>query len=312
MTTQLLGPSQVTQRDPQQYSRNWLSPKELQSGSKECAMERLFSDCVRFLPVVLLILWMCPCMSAQEAQIDTLAAQMAHALSHSKVKIVTVFDIAGPDALEAMGERLAADFRAALVKSAHDFQVEDYSRLVEMFQKNNLPPTSVGDGETALWYLRETGADAAILGTLSNGRGSLIITVQAFRVRDSHRIGKFDTSIALTDELNALSKKSEKRGLPSLPTAGKNGYSSPQCIMCPSAPFSPESKQHRFQGTVFLQITADENGYAKDITVIKAQPYGLTEQAVATVRLWRFKPAIGPDGKPAAVRVMVEVVFHLY
>jgi TonB family protein len=276
-------------------------------------MERVPSNRIRLLLVVLLILTVCQRIRAQETQIDTLAAQMAHSLSHSKVKIVTVFDFAGPDALDAMREKLAADFRAALVKSAHDFQVEDYSQLLEMFQKNNLPPTSVGDGETALWYLRKTGADAAILGTLSNGRGSLIITVQAFRVRDSHRIGKFDTSIALTDELNALTKKSEKRGLPSLPTAGKNGYSYPQCIKCPPAtPFPPEAAQHRFQGTVFLEITADENGYAKDITVIKAQPYGLTERAVATVRLWRLKPAIGPDGKPAAVRVEVEVVFHLY
>lgn len=275
-------------------------------------MERVPSNRIRLLVVVLLILTVCQRIRAQETQIDTLAAQMAHSLSHSKVKIVTVFDFAGPDALDTMREKLAADFRAALVKSAHDFQVEDYSQLLEMFQKNNLPPTSVGDRETALWYLRKTGADAAILGTLSNGRGSLIITVQAYRVRDSHRIGKFDTSIALTDELNALTKKSEKRGLPSLPTAGKNGYSAPQCMKCPNAPIPPEAGQYRFQGTVFLEITADENGYAKDITVIKAQPYGLTEQAVATVRLWRFKPAIGPDGKPAAVRVGVEVVFHLY
>ena len=63
---------------------------------------------------------------------------------------------------------------------------------------------------------------------------------------------------------------------------------------------------------VLLAVTVDENGNAKDIAVIKGESFGLTEQAIATVRKWRFKPATATDGKPAAVRVPVQVIFHLY
>ncbi len=39
---------------------------------------------------------------------------------------------------------------------------------------------------------------------------------------------------------------------------------------------------------------------------------GLDEKAIEAVRTWRFTPALGPDGKPASVRQIIEVTFHLY
>jgi hypothetical protein len=33
---------------------------------------------------------------------------------------------------------------------------------------------------------------------------------------------------------------------------------------------------------------------------------------VEAVRTWRLRPALGPDGKPAAVREIVEVAFQLF
>ena len=57
-------------------------------------------------------------------------------------------------------------------------------------------------------------------------------------------------------------------------------------------------------------ITAD--GRATDIHVAKGLGLGLDEKAVEAVRTWRFRPALGPDGKPASVRQTIEVTFHLY
>jgi outer membrane biosynthesis protein TonB len=34
--------------------------------------------------------------------------------------------------------------------------------------------------------------------------------------------------------------------------------------------------------------------------------------AIAAVRTWRFKPALGPDGKPVTVNAPIEVTFRLY
>jgi len=57
-------------------------------------------------------------------------------------------------------------------------------------------------------------------------------------------------------------------------------------------------------------ITAD--GRATDIKVAKGLGLGLDEKAIEAVRNWRFKAALGPDGKPTSVRQLIEVTFHLY
>jgi TonB family protein len=54
------------------------------------------------------------------------------------------------------------------------------------------------------------------------------------------------------------------------------------------------------------------NGQADDIVVKKSLPDGLTETAIAAMKSWKFSPALGPDGKPAAVRQVIEVTFHIY
>jgi TonB family protein len=271
-----------------------------------------YSNRIRVALGSLLVLVICSRLPAQEPQIDALADQMSDSLSHAKLKTVMVFDFVGPDETDALGQRLAADFRAALAKSAHGIQVEDRAKLLEILQQRNYGAFDVSTAETACWLLQQTTVEVSIIGKLSNGKAGLKISLQAFRVRDTHRVAKLETSMPLTEELQALVGKSEKNDPGSLPIAGKNGYSTPHCVSCPPAPFSEQAVEHKYQGTVLLAITVDENGNAKDIVVIKGESFGLTEKAIATVRRWRFKPATGTDGKPAAVRVRVEVTFHLY
>ena len=40
---------------------------------------------------------------------------------------------------------------------------------------------------------------------------------------------------------------------------------------------------------------------------MKALLNGMTEDATATVKTWRFKSSTGPDGKSAAVTMIVQV-----
>jgi TonB family protein len=55
-----------------------------------------------------------------------------------------------------------------------------------------------------------------------------------------------------------------------------------------------------------------EDGRAADIKVVKRAPFGLANAAVETIQQWKFEPAKDPDGRPVAVRQMIEVTFHLY
>jgi TonB family protein len=71
--------------------------------------------------------------------------------------------------------------------------------------------------------------------------------------------------------------------------------------------YTAEGLKHQLSGTVVLEVTVDLDGHAKDIKVKVGLPFGLTQQAIDTVKEWRFKPAVGPDGKPAAVRQVAEL-----
>jgi periplasmic protein TonB len=93
---------------------------------------------------------------------------------------------------------------------------------------------------------------------------------------------------------------------------GTHGYGFPSCLYCPQAKFSDEAVKAKYQGVVLLLAIITPDGRATDIHISKGLGLGLDEEAIKAVREWRFKPALGPDGKPASVRVPIEVDFHLY
>lgn len=97
------------------------------------------------------------------------------------------------------------------------------------------------------------------------------------------------------------------------PTAGENGYSRPDCLYCPQPQYSDAGFKLKIQGPVVLDIIVDTNGRATSVHVDKGLGYGLDEEAVKAVRdIWHFKPAVGPNGQPATVRMLIEIDFHLY
>ena len=93
---------------------------------------------------------------------------------------------------------------------------------------------------------------------------------------------------------------------------GRDGIGEPVCIYCPRADYSEEARKARYQGTVLVEITILPDGRVTDCRVVKGMGMGLDEKALQAVRQWRFKPVIGPGGKPVTVDVSVEINFHLY
>ncbi len=268
---------------------------------------------IRVAFAAMIILFLCPSAFAQEPQIDALADQMAAALSQAKLETVIVFDFDGPDEMDALGQKLAEDFRVALTKSGKGLQVQDRSDLLELVKKNDLVPANVRDAGTEQWLAGQTQLDARISGELSKGIGGLKITVYAHcNVKSCDRFYEFDTLIPLTDNLKALIAEAdkEKDEFSSLPKPGQNGYSTPICLYCPNPQYTGEASILGVTGTVTLTITVDADGHAKDIKVKVGLPHGLTQQAIEAVKGWRFKPATGPDGKPAAVRMNVGISFY--
>jgi protein TonB len=96
------------------------------------------------------------------------------------------------------------------------------------------------------------------------------------------------------------------------PNAGTGGYGDPVCVYCPKPDFTDEAVKAKYQGTVMLSAIVTLDGRATNIQVVKGLGLGLDEKAVEALRNSRLKPAVGPDGKPAAVKAYFEMEFHLY
>ena len=94
--------------------------------------------------------------------------------------------------------------------------------------------------------------------------------------------------------------------------SGKRGDTSvPRGTYMPNPAFSEEARVAKYQGTMTLSVVVEPSGTAGDVAIVTPLGLGLDEKAVEQVRLWKFKPA-ARDGEPVAVKIMVEVDFHLY
>ncbi len=282
-------------------------------------------DWTRLLLVILFTFSTVPSAHGQNDQITALAAPMAESIAHSKNKTILVFDFSGPDRrLGPLGKVLADDFSAALAAANPGFQLQDRSRLKRMIADNELEPENIDDTGIAIWLAADLGAKVFVVGKLDRDGDSLNLSVSSFSVDDGKGIALFKLAFPLTDDMKALIPETvDQESLAKLinppgkcipgntiPCGGANGYSSPKCMHCPVPSYSHEALEKKMDGTVVLVAVINESGKAEDIRVLTAFPYGLTLQAIRGVKIWTFRPATGPDGKPAKVRQVIDVAFH--
>jgi periplasmic protein TonB len=88
--------------------------------------------------------------------------------------------------------------------------------------------------------------------------------------------------------------------------------SAPIPIYDPQPEYSERAREAKYQGTDVLSIIVEPDGSVnQDIEVVKPLGLGLDEEAIKTVRTWKFKPAMR-NGGPVPVRVVIEVTFRLF
>ena len=90
-----------------------------------------------------------------------------------------------------------------------------------------------------------------------------------------------------------------------------SGATRPRPIYAPPAPYTAQARKAKIAGTVHLAVTVAANGDVDDVRVVQGLERSLDEQAVETVRTWRFSPGT-MDGTPVKSDIDVEVSFHLY
>ena len=100
---------------------------------------------------------------------------------------------------------------------------------------------------------------------------------------------------------------------PGAARAGVNGVGLPACLYCPAPEYTDKARAAKLSGSIVLEALITADGRAENISIVKGHELGLglDESAIRTVAEWRFKPASGPDGKPVAVTVPLEVTFRI-
>ena len=82
-------------------------------------------------------------------------------------------------------------------------------------------------------------------------------------------------------------------------------------IAKPKPGYTDAARQANLLGTVLLRVTFLRNGGIGAVSVVKALPLGLTEQAVAAAKKMSFLPGIS-DGELLSITKQVEYSFSIY
>ena len=89
------------------------------------------------------------------------------------------------------------------------------------------------------------------------------------------------------------------------------GVSAPVLVYKTEPEFSEEARKTKTQGLVTIACVVGPDGRVRDMQVVGPLGMGLDEKAIEALKQWRFDPA-KKDGVPVAVKVAIEVDFHLY
>jgi TonB family protein len=251
--------------------------------------------------------------SGQETAMRNAATQLAGAIVDSKQKTVVVFDFSGPDKkVTALGERLADDLSAALANSSGGIRVTERSQVEEKRKDEYYDRGIVLDPVTTLLFARDLKVKAFVMGqiSLSESQKILSVNLETYRTDNGKDIKALKVTFPLSGGMAESAAKNLTADLSSYPNADAAGYSKPRCVYCPRADYSDAAMREKVQGVVELVVVITAEGRVTGISVVKGLPAGLTLKAIEAVRKWRLSPAIGPDGKPTAVRQIIEVAFQ--
>lgn len=90
-------------------------------------------------------------------------------------------------------------------------------------------------------------------------------------------------------------------------SAGK--LTAPHVDYAPDPGYSKEAESRHIEGTSVLSTMIDASGTPVNVAIMQPLGMGLDEQAVSTLKRWRFKPAT-LDGKAVPAHINIEVTFR--
>lgn len=253
------------------------------------------------------------------ADVQDLAGRLASEIERSNRGKVLVLDFKGPGNLwMPFSAWLADQFSTALGKAGKPLEVVPRSQLTDAMADRHLKASDAFDAQTSQALIESLGAQVIVSGSFAGLQKGVGVTVtysakqgQSWVAQpwDKHLRGKIllppDVSVLLDITLDSLRPKD------GIYQTDGGGVSYPSCLDCPRPEYSRAAIDGKVQGTVVLFVTISADGRATEIEITKKICCGLDEEAVNTVKHWKFKPATDVDGIPVSVRAPIAVSFRI-
>jgi len=99
---------------------------------------------------------------------------------------------------------------------------------------------------------------------------------------------------------------------PGVELPGKNGVTAPRVLHEAKPLYTADAMHEKIHGTVVVWCIVEKDGRVGEVKVVSSldKVHGLDDEAVRTVKKWRFAPAT-KDGVPVPVLVSIELTFTL-
>jgi TonB family protein len=91
---------------------------------------------------------------------------------------------------------------------------------------------------------------------------------------------------------------------------GPDGVTPPRSVYAPNPEYPASARVDKAGGDVTLNVTVGTDGMVKDASVAKSLRPDLDEEALRTVKTWRFEPA-RKDGQPLERTVTIVMSFNI-
>jgi TonB family protein len=252
-------------------------------------------------------------------EIDNIASRAAERVAKTRARRVFVFGHLSCQLDMELCTAFDVSLRDNLEKLAPGVQFLKREDIISLLPKHGLIALDVDVRDVLVPVASEAGAEVMVTYTLQWKRDGSELSSEIIDAVKQKKLDQFETKIVRPGSdvhgMPLLIKDQESgitsviyRGTPAGPTA--SWY--PHCDKCPDPTYTPAARGDNMEGRVVLLATISEQGTAEQISVIKSLKDGLTDSALEAVRNWRFRPAIGTDGKPFKTRVPIEVTFRLH
>ena len=219
------------------------------------------------------------------------------------------------------GIQLAGELSKEMASRRSDLQIVDRELLEGFLVKDRIPAKSVKRGVIRA-FASQSKAGFVVLGTTTKLEDEQVqLSADLLQLKD----GEWDGYSAA---LNLAGPKESDAMLPSEPfgplpplrladnagalyQGGTDDVSLPSCTYMPSPPYSEEARRFKLNGFIKVEAIVTVDGHLQNPRILSGLPGGLNEQAIATFKTWRCKPAV-KGGRPVPTLIPFEFNFRLY